>query len=329
MHRSKGPYTVICYVTDANFAIPSLISATTARKWVSSDIADIYILTIGLSDLQVTELTALAEPQEIRIGVMHPERLEGFDSRNVNRTHVPLSTLGRLFLHEFIPDKYDTLLYMDGDTWISGDITPLVTLRPPKLSICAAEDPSYFYRRDAGATGRRVRAYFSGLGLDGDRGYFNAGVLLSSLSTWRDVAGDAFRFFCQNVDRCLFHDQSALNAVAQGRRLKLSNKWDFMTDFRYWNVEASIEPKIYHFTGFLKPWMGDFFPWSDMSAKYVAALKALGPTSFAFKAPDMLLLTQVEAANKRISRRLATIFRYRRFARACELLKGTETHAMV
>jgi hypothetical protein len=47
------------------------------------------------------------------------------------------------------------------------------------------------------------------------------------------------------------------------------------------------------------------------------------------KAPDMLLLGQVEAANKRISRRLATIFRYRRSARAWEMLKGTETHAMV
>jgi lipopolysaccharide biosynthesis glycosyltransferase len=329
MHRSKGPRTVICYVTDANFAIPSLISAITARKWVSSGMADIYILTIGLSDLQVAELSELAKPQEINIGVMHPERLQGFETRNVNKTHVPLSTLGRLFLHEFIPDKYDTLLYMDGDTWISGDITPLVTLRPPKRTICAAEDPSYFYRRDLGANGRRVRAYFSGLGLDGNRGYFNAGVLLSSLSTWREVAGDAFRFFCENVDRCLFHDQSALNAVAQGRRLKLSNKWDFMTDFRYWNVEASIEPKIYHFTGFPKPWMGDIFPWSDMSAKYVAAYAALGPTSFTFKALDRLLLTQIEATNKRISRRLATILRYRRSARACEMLKRTESQAMV
>jgi lipopolysaccharide biosynthesis glycosyltransferase len=329
MAPASSPGCVICYVSDANFAIPSLISAANARRWVSSQMADIYLLTMGLSDVQFAQLSALSERHQVRVVAMGSDRLLGFDVANVSKTHVPLSTLGRLFLHEFIPDTYDTLLYIDGDTWIMGDITPLVTFQPPERKICAAEDPSFFYRHDIGTTGRRVRAYFSGLGLDGDQGYFNAGVLVSSLATWREIAGDAFAFFCANVERCLFHDQSALNAVAQSRRVKLSSKWDFMTDFRFWNVESAIEPRIFHFTGFPKPWMGEFFPWSDMSTKYACAFDALQATSFAANPLDKRVLAQVEIANRRISRRLATVFRHRRFARAREMMMDVEARAVI
>jgi lipopolysaccharide biosynthesis glycosyltransferase len=284
---------------------------------------------MGLNDIQFEQLTELAEPRHVQVVRMGSERLRGFDVANVSKTHVPLSTLGRLFLHEFIPDRYETLLYIDGDTWIVGDIMPLVTFRPPERSICAAEDPSFFYRNDMGATGRRVRSYFAGLGLDGDNGYFNAGVLVSSLRTWREIASDAFKFFCENVEQCLFHDQSALNAVAQKRRLKLSTKWDFMTDFKFWDVESLIEPRIFHFTGFPKPWMGEFFPWSDMSKKYACAFEALHATSFSANQIDERALAQVETANKRISRRLSTVFRHRRFARRREMMLNVEARAVI
>jgi lipopolysaccharide biosynthesis glycosyltransferase len=319
MPLATSPSCVLCYVSDENFAIPSLISAINARQWVSPALADIYLLTLGLSDVQFEQLTRLSAPHQVRIVAMGAEQLLDVDVGNVSKTHVPLSTLGRLFLHQFIPDKYETLLYIDGDTWIAGDITPLATFRPPERSICAAEDPSFFYRHDVGATGKRVRTYFAGLGLDGDQGYFNAGVLVTRLATWREIAGAAFEFFCSNVARCSFHDQSALNAVAQTRRLKLSSKWNFMTDFRFWNVERRIEPRIFHFTGFPKPWMGPFYPWSDMSVKYAGALGTLDAASFSVRSLDERLLAEVEAANRKISLRLATVFRHRRFARSREM----------
>lgn len=324
-----SPRCVVCYVSDEHFAVPSLISAINARRWVSPALADVYLLMMGLSELQFEQLTTLSQPHQVRVVAMGSEQLLGVDVGNVSKTHVPLSTLGRLFLHQFIPDTYDTLLYIDGDTWIAGDISPLVTFCPPDGRICAAEDPSFFYRHDLGATGNKVRAYFSGLGLDGDRGYFNAGVLISTLATWRDIAGDAFNFFCANVERCSFHDQSALNAVAQTRRVKLSNKWNFMTDFKFWNVEHRLEPRIFHFTGFPKPWMGAFYPWTDMSVRYASAFDALRATSFSIRSLDDRLIAEVEAANKRISIRLATLFRHRRFARSREMMRHIEARAVI
>src|SRR5258708_25515283 len=123
---------------------------------------------------------------------MGSEQLRGFDVANVSKTHVPLSTLGRLFLHEFIPDRYETLVYIDGDTWIAGDITPLVTFRPPEQKICAAEDPSFFYRHDMGATGRRLRPYFCSFGPDWYPGFFNPGVLGINLAHRPTTSGSPF-----------------------------------------------------------------------------------------------------------------------------------------
>jgi lipopolysaccharide biosynthesis glycosyltransferase len=329
MRNPVTPSRVICYVTDAEFAIPSLISAMTARRWISETNADIYLITMGLSDGQVECLMALAEPQHIQIRVMNCDPLTGFDRCRVNKTHVPVTTLGRLFLHEVIPLKYDTMLYMDGDTLVRDDITPLVSFRPPARFICAAEDPSYFYRHDLGKTGRRVREYFSGIGLDGSRGYFNAGVVLSRMDTWISIAREAFEFFCANVERCRFHDQSALNAVAQTRRLRLSSRWDFMTDFKYWNVEAVIEPRILHFTGFAKPWMGAFFPWSELSEYYMRLWSSLGATSFVRKQLEPSFAAQVERENREKCLRLSTVFRHRLIWRRWEMLRTLEPRSVI
>jgi lipopolysaccharide biosynthesis glycosyltransferase len=323
------PSRVICYVTDADFAIPSLISAMSARKWISETSADIYLIAMGLSDGQVECLMALAQPQHIQIRVMNSDLLTGFDRDRVNKTHAPVTTLGRLFLHEVIPQRYDTLLYMDGDTLVRDDITPLVSFRPPERFICAAEDAFYFYRHDLGKTGRRVRAYFSDIGLDESRGYFNAGVILSRMDTWIEIAREAFEFFCANVERCRFHDQSALNAVAQTRRLRLSSKWDFMTDFKYWNVEAVVTPRIVHFTGFSKPWMGACFPWSELSEYYINLWSSLGATCFVRRQLEPSFTAQVERENREHCRRLSTVFRHRRTWRRWEMLRTLEPRSVI
>ena len=104
----------------------------------------------------------------------------------------------------------------------------------------------------------------SGLGLSAATfgGYFNTGVLRISRSGWRDIGDAAWRFLQANEERCLYHDQSALNAVAADRRLPFSLKWNFPIYYRHYGLDKALSPPITHFMSRPKPWNGVFSPWT-------------------------------------------------------------------
>jgi lipopolysaccharide biosynthesis glycosyltransferase len=120
--------------------------------------------------------------------------------------------------------------------------------------------------------GRLKMDYLAGIGVDPRKsGYLNSGVFAVSRTTWRGIATEAFQFFVNNIAACLYHDQSALNAIIGDRRLPLSLKWNFQTPYRYLGIENHIRPHIYHFHSYPKPWMGPCEPWKDIYAEYQMA----------------------------------------------------------
>jgi lipopolysaccharide biosynthesis glycosyltransferase len=273
--RCSTPRSAVMYVTDLHFMLPTLVSAMAVRKWVGRDKADVRIVSIDLPGDIEEQVQRFLAPFSIQLDRMDGARLDDFDPRKFNKTHVPKSTLGRFFMLDCADAKYDHVVYIDGDTWIQSDPTPLIEYRPPEGLIAAAEDISFFMQGDLGPNGEATRAYFAGLGIDGRKGYFNAGVLTASSATWRELSREAYRFFIENTAKCRYHDQSALNVVAQGRRVRLSPRWNFTTPYRYWDVEADVTPAIYHFSGAAKPWMGRFDPWLDICDQYVPAVAEL------------------------------------------------------
>jgi lipopolysaccharide biosynthesis glycosyltransferase len=164
-----------------------------------------------------------------------------------------LTTVGRFFLLQSVQETYDKILYLDGDIWPVGDISKLLSLDIPEGFIAAAEDRSYYWQTENSQAGRAVRDYFSKLGIDGELGYFNAGVMLAHSNTWREISAEAFEFFKDNMSRCLFHDQSALNVVAATRRVRLNPKWNFLYDYYDWRIKPFESPEIIHFCGPRKP----------------------------------------------------------------------------
>ena len=132
------PDCAICYVSDFNFILPTLISAIEFRRWASPSLADIYILSIGIDFALFERIAEYLASFSIRILRLDPRKIAGFDPSLYSKTHVPSSTLGRFFATSVIPSGYKRFIYIDGDTWVAADPTPLVLYQPPIGMIAAA-----------------------------------------------------------------------------------------------------------------------------------------------------------------------------------------------
>ena len=109
------PRTAIAYVTRFGFALPSAASALQVRRQVPASMADIYIICIGLAERSIGVMEEVLQQRGIKIATLSSERYNDFNKHLFNKTHVPISCLGRFFLTESIPDCYDRILYLDGD----------------------------------------------------------------------------------------------------------------------------------------------------------------------------------------------------------------------
>lgn len=276
--------TAVCYVTDTGFLFPSIASALSLRannRGTSGAGVGIFIFTIGIAPDALVELNARLAVDDIRL-IDLPNRWSArFDAKDFGRFNpVPDATLGRFFMEPHVPEGFDRLLYIDGDTLILGDISDLLVVQVPPGGLAAVEDPIGISAQDDDAFGAFVRTYLAQLGLEPTGGYFNAGVFLTDRATWRTLAAQAFEFFLDDPARCVFHDQSALNVIARDRRLTLSLRWNTMTFHKDWGADRVTPATIRHFSGPSKPWTGRIWPYGPHAAAYAAA-RALVPVELA------------------------------------------------
>jgi lipopolysaccharide biosynthesis glycosyltransferase len=255
----------VCYVGDIDFALGSLISMRSLRRFAGKNDAEVFIFCLDMDLELLARLALTAAALDATVLPLDLADRVSIDSKIWNKTHVPPSALGRFFLEPQLPSHIQRILYLDGDTLFVGDPQQLLSYHPPEGRLAAAEDISFFARRDWGKYGAKTRAYFNGLGIDADKGYLNSGVLFAGREAWRSVAADAMRYFNADSRKCLYHDQSAINAVIGDRRVRLSPRWNFQTPFCYWGAREKLDPRILHFTEFPKPWMGDIEPWISVA----------------------------------------------------------------
>ncbi len=257
---------VICYVSSLDYLLPSIVSAAGVRRFVPNHKADIVILLTTEDESRLPFINR-------RLGNLgiHVEGVGAVALKQINSFafdgYINSTTLGRFFIADLLPIRYQKIVYIDGDTMVSQDPTALVEADVPEGRIAAAEDVISFRRSRLTPAGRRILAYHEGLGI-GAGGYFNSGILAVTRKTWRLLAEQAFAFFKQHRSLCVCLDQSALNAVTGDRRLPLSLKWNFQSPARFLGIEGLVSPTIYHFNQYIKPWMGLCKPWEHIHHLY-------------------------------------------------------------
>ncbi len=111
----------VFFFTDIGFALPTLASALEVRRKIPKNYADIRIVTTGIPDATLGRIADVIDGRGIFLDILEPSIISGFDHNAYNKTHVPVSALGRFFMLDVVPDIYDRILYLDGDTWPIGD----------------------------------------------------------------------------------------------------------------------------------------------------------------------------------------------------------------
>ncbi len=284
----------VCYVSDINFLLPSIISAAGVRKFIPPQKADIFIFTVGVDAEKIKQANEFLVPYAINVLAIQDEVFSEIDKDRLTRTYTPMAMFGRLFMQNLLPPECKRIVYLDGDTWILRDPAALIDAVVPDGFLAAAEDTIYFRQKfPVGGTTKGIRHYFSQIGLKKNQGYFNSGVFATSRKTWETISKEAYIYYINNAEICEHSpDQSALNAIIGSRRLHLSNKWNFQTQLKIWHADRYTNPVIAHFNRQPKPWMGKCEPWEEMFGEYQKAVAEFSSLNLPIKTLD------AEAINK-------------------------------
>ncbi len=301
MEKNMSTQCAICYVSDINFLLPSLVSAAGVRRFVPNDKADIFIFTVGVDAEKIKQANELLASQAIHVLTIEDEVFNEIDKDRLTRTHTPMAMFGRLFMQNLLPESCKRIVYLDGDTWIMDDPTALIEAIVPEGYFAAAEDTIYYRQKFAfGSTTKGIRHYFGQLGLKESQGYFNSGIFAVSRKTWEVISKEAYEYYINNAEICEHSpDQSALNAIIGNRRLRLSNKWNFQTQLKIWGADRYIKPIICHFNRAPKPWMGVTEPWKEMYEEYQKAIAQFAPLNLPLKTLDAEVIAKANESTKK------------------------------
>jgi len=271
-----SPTTCVCYTTDPGYLFPTLLSAIQARAHTEPAKTDIIILGFGTDPATVDLFQRITAEHGIIFLPFGPDAIDGAKAM-----------LARLFLARLLPPHYQQLLYLDGDTQITGPLDPLLDTAVPDGQFLAANDPFTFTLADDTAFSRDLTRHLATLGLSrhATANYFNSGVLRIARAGWDAIGAESWRLFRARDGQSRFPDQDVLNIAGAEHRRAMSLAWNFPIFMLNCRVAGAIAPRILHFMSDPKPWHGTFAPWTRAAHTPYTELLTRHPELRAFHRP--------------------------------------------
>jgi len=247
-----APQACCCYTVNEGYLLPTLLSASQLRRSLPRRAADVAVVCFG----PATDVTAagaeFCAQVEIRFILVPTAHLDG----------APM-ICARFFLSAILEPRYRDIVYLDGDTQVSGSLEPLLVHAVEPGQVLAAPDPMAVMIDSPRAPWPARRAYFERLGMPTHRHgqYFNSGVLRFLRDDWEGLSHDCLKLCAARGSAFEFRDQDALNIVVGNHHRPISFRWNFPPFFMNFGADAAIAPRVYHFMSNPRPWQGAFPPW--------------------------------------------------------------------
>lgn len=261
-------------VSDRNLIVPTVQVALQLAE-AGRNLTDVIIVTGGLSSDEIETLRETLTPQRVTLLDSSEEISSLLKEFDFGDNHYTPTSLARLLLDDILPAQYEHILYIDGDTYVTGDLTKLFRLRVPSGQIGAALDSLFLHIGGTSEFSSKLREYRRKFGAEEPENYFNAGILAAERATWKSFGPQALEFYRKNYEDCIYHDQSGLNVVCKNAVHWISPENNFSTDFRLMGFQLYVKPRIFHFSGATKPWNSRINPWPlRIHSAYQALLSA-------------------------------------------------------
>lgn len=211
-----------------------------------------HLINCDISDESILKLKALISQHAGSLSVYCPDETlyGGLPTHRYGK-----AVYHRINLPDYLPNEVEKVIYIDSDTLVLGNLTPLWQTDLQGQPVAAVENLS-----PKGCEDNNMER----------REYFNSGVLLMDLKKWRteNLHGQVNEYARQHAHNLQFIDQSSLSAVFQSRWVRLDIAWNQQSDIykvesKYYEGSsysradmrrAILQPNIVHFTGVKKPW---------------------------------------------------------------------------
>jgi lipopolysaccharide biosynthesis glycosyltransferase len=247
--RSGSAKIAVACCVNEQYALPLVVMLTSlVERLRPACEATVYLIHQRLSRETLGTVGAIVDTREVRLSGACLERLP-------QDRAFPPEAAAPLLLPEVLPQDLERVIFLDADMLVLDDIAPLWTIALEGRSLAAVVDPAVPYCRSP----RGVKNWHDRR-IPGTAAYFNAGVLLVDLETWRrqNVAGRAIEYIRAVGDRVDYLHQEALNATVWDDWLLIAARWNVSATAGRWfdptEAAAVASPAIVHFAGRMKPW---------------------------------------------------------------------------
>ncbi len=155
----------------------------------------------------------------------------------------------RAFMPRLWAGEYDRLLYLDADIFYQrGDLTRLMDLNLGGAALAGVLDTKQWHKplRAAEDTAALGLPYFP---------YFNSGVLLIDVAAYnaQNIGEEVLHLIAARGKDLKWHDQTAMNAVLQGRWAELPVQWNYQFNHKTMIWASQFDVCFFHFIGARKP----------------------------------------------------------------------------
>ena len=274
----------LAYATDMNYIDPTVVSIMSALENTSQPVL-LHLLGYELSEDAIDKVS-LACNKFPGAKFKYHEITNEMLTEEVKDLKLPPSTFSRLFISDLVDlNDGDKVLYIDSDTIVYGDLSPIFEIDLKGSYMGAVRDIAVlsikFTKHDEDMFINEYRNIMHPFPL---ADYFNAGVLLLDCRSIINNEALAKKMKdLKNASKYIALDQSHLNNLFKGHVTYLDPKYncywgDFknFTKHQYYSRfenEGNLgdDPVIVHFVGSSKPWNSP-----DMSKFEIFKRKLLG-----------------------------------------------------
>lgn len=240
------PETIhIAYTCDHNFVLPLFTAITAAVHNHPENKIVFHVIATGIEQKQMIRYVKRSG-NDICFYQPPGEDLQHYDFPP--GTNFTPSIFYRLYLPLLVTSGVRRMLYLDTDTIVHGDLTPLYRFDLGNTPLGATTDNQMHLRED--------------LGFVEKADYFNSGVLLIDIPAWKNqcITEKTIAYIHAHNGSLQFPDQDALNITLKGNWTALPGRYNRM------RIDVPALPPdslrtyatnqaIIHYNDVPKPWM--------------------------------------------------------------------------